>query len=190
MNVKVVFSFILGLILGVGAGYIATDLHYRRMAIASPAAPGQAQKPKATGTDAMADVHGRIKILEGLLIKDPGNLNARIELGNMYYDSGQFAKAIPHYQKAVEIKPDQPDVLSDLGTCFREAGDAVQAVQLYEKAYAIDKGHWRSLFNALVVSLHDLKDKEKAQMYLNQLLPLNPPGVDLKSLEAEIRQLP
>lgn len=190
MNAKIVFAFILGLILGLGAGYIATDLHYRSMEIASPVTPGQAQKPQGMGTDAMADVHGRIKILEGLLGKDPNNLNARIQLGNMYYDSGQFSKAIPHYQKAVELKPDQPDVVSDLGTCFRETGEAAQAMLLYEKAYAIDKSHWRSLFNALVVSLHDLKDKKKSLMYLDQLKPLNPPDVDLKSLEAEIQKLP
>lgn len=190
MNGKVVLVFLLGLILGLGAGYIATDLHYRKMEVSYPAAPGQAQKPQDMGTEAMADIHERIKVLEGLLAKDPEDLGARVELGNMYYDSGQFDKAIPHYQKAVEIKPDQPNILSDLGTCFRETGDPARAVQFFEKAFAIDRGHWRSLFNALVVSLHDLKNKKKAQMYLNQLLALNPEGVDLKSLESEIQKLP
>jgi len=41
-----------------------------------------------------------------------------------------------------------------------------------------------------VVSLHDLKDKKRAQQYCDLLAPLNPPGVDMKALQAEIQKLP
>ncbi len=189
MNAKVVFAFVIGLIVGLGGGYIATDMHYRSLELAKP---GAVSSPEAMGQmqGQMPEIHNRIKVLEDLLAKDPANLDANVELGNMYYDSGQFAKSIPFYKKALELKPNQPDVLADLGTCFRETGDPGKAVACYEQAYAIDKGHWKSVLNALVVSLHDLKDKKRAQQFYAILSTLNPPGVDLKTLQAEIQQLP
>ena len=54
----------------------------------------------------------------------------------------------------------------------------------------MDKTHWKSMQNALVVSLSDLKDKNKARHYLDLLKALNPPDLDLKPFEAEIQKLP
>jgi len=193
VNTKTLFVFVIGLIVGLACGYIATDLHYRSLERAKPAPAGPTaamESGAAPMQGQMPEIHNRINVLEDLLAKEPGNLGATVELGNMYYDSGQFSKAISFYRKALELNPSQPDVMADLGTCYRETGDPAQAVGLYEKAFALDKGHWKSVLNALVVSLRDLKDKKRAQRYYDLLETLHPPDVDLKALQADIRKLP
>jgi len=186
-NTKIIFAFIVGMIVGLAGGYIATDLHYRHLESARPviAAAGQGQ-----GEEAMPEIHARIKALEDMLKKEPGSVEANVELGNMYYDARQYQKAIGYYQKGLDLKPDQPNVLADMGTAFRETGEPAKALECYDKAYAMDKTHWKSLQNALVVSISDLKDRKKAGHYLDLLKALNPPGLDLKPFEAEVQKLP
>jgi tetratricopeptide (TPR) repeat protein len=110
-------------------------------------------------------------------------------LANLYYDISQFAKAIPFYERALAEHPNDPNVQADLGTCYRETGQPLKAVEHFDAAAAADPGHWRSIFNALVVTLHDLKDPKRAQAYMVKLKALNPPEIDLKALEAEVAQL-
>jgi len=186
-NTKVVFAFIIGLIVGLAGGYMGTDLHYRHLESARPVVAPAAQ---GQGEEAMPEIHSRIKALEDMLKKEPGNVEAGVELGNMYYDARQFQKAIGYYQRALELKPDQPNVLADMGTAFRETGEPEKALECYDRAYGLDKTHWKSMQNALVVSMSDLKDRKRAGHYLDLLKALNPPGLDLKPFEAELQKLP
>lgn len=189
MNAKLILAFALGLILGLAGGYILTDLHYRNMEVQSPAPAAAAAGPGTPGMAAMPDAHEKLRALEKHVQENPQDLEALVHLGNLYYDIGQFARAVPFYERALALRPADPNVQADLGTCYRETGEPLQAVEHYEAAFAADANHWQSIFNALVVTLHDLKDAGRARGYLDRLKKVNPPNVDLKALEAEIAQL-
>jgi tetratricopeptide (TPR) repeat protein len=190
VNAKLVLAFLLGLVLGLAGGYIFTDLHYRNMELQAPApAAGAAGGPAAPGAGAMADAHEKLRALERRVQENPKDVDALVALANLYYDISQFARAIPYYERALAEKPGNPNVQADLGTCYRETGEPLKAVEHYEASFKADPTHWRSVFNALVVSLHDLKDAQRARGYLEKLKTLKPPDIDLQALEAEVAKL-
>ena len=49
--------------------------------------------------------------LERELTDNPENANAWIQLGDVYFDSDQYAKAITAYQKALSLNPKNADML-------------------------------------------------------------------------------
>ncbi|MEJ5166511.1 MAG: tetratricopeptide repeat protein [Thermoanaerobaculia bacterium] len=182
MNSKIIFSFLFGLFIGFGVGYVVTDIHYRKTELKIPETANPATN------NPMDDVHRQLNALQEIIKRNPEDWNALVGLGNLYYDINQFDKAIPYYQRAVEIKKD-PNVLADLGTCLRETGRAMEAIKIYEEVLKIDPKHWRSIYNIIIVSIHDLKDKKRAETYFEKLKELNPAEVNLNLLYEEIQKL-
>ena len=190
MNPKLVFAFIIGLSLGLLLGYIFTDLHYRNLERAqmsgSMMGMGQPQMAPGENPHSMDGVMQRIQDLEGLIEKDPQNYDALVELGNLYYDANIFEKAAPRYEAAVQIKGNDPNVLADLGTCYRNTGQFDKAVEMYDSASKLDPNHWHSLYNACVVSLYDLKNKDRAKAYYEKLKKVVPKEINLAEVEADL----
>ncbi|OGT18863.1 MAG: hypothetical protein A2V90_02810 [Gammaproteobacteria bacterium RBG_16_57_12] len=56
------------------------------------------------------------------LNNNPLDVEAAVYLGNTYYDNNEPAQAIVYYTIALQIKPDQPDVKTDLGAMYWRAG--------------------------------------------------------------------
>lgn len=182
MNSKIIFSFLFGLFIGFGVGYVITDLHYRKIELKTPEnIPHQSQSP-------MDEVHRQLSTFQEILKRNPDDWDALVGTGNLYYDIGQYEKAIPYYERAINIKKD-PDVISDLGTCNREIGKPVEAVRLYEEVLKLDPKHWRSVYNIIIVSINDFKDKKKALKYFEELKKLNPQEINLDALSKEIEKL-
>lgn len=182
MNNKIIFSFLFGLFIGFSIGYVITDLHYRKLELKTQSTPTQST------SSPMDEVHRQLKTFQEILKKNPNDYEALVHLGNLYYDIGQYDKAIPYYEKAVEIKKDI-NVITDLGTCLRETGNAKDAINYYEEALKIDANHWKAIYNIIIVSIKDLKDKEKALFYFEKLKKINPPEINLDSLYNEIQKI-
>jgi len=182
VNSKIIFSFLFGLFVGFGIGYVITDLHYRKIELKNEPAPSQSSK------NPMDEVHRQLNTFQEILKKNPNDYDALVHLGNLYYDIGQFDKAIPFYERAVALKKD-PNVLTDLGTSLREAGKPEEAIKIYEDVLKISPKHWRAVYNIIIVSIKDLKDKKRASAYFEKLKNLNPPDVNMDSLQNEINQL-
>ena len=122
--------------------------------------------------DHAADAH--ITELQKQVAKDPNNVAAWIELGNLFFDAQQNEKAIQAYETALKIKPDNADVWTDLGVMYRKKGDAQKALEAFQKAYSLNPKHEISLFNAGVVLMHDLNKPKEAREMWEKLLKLNP----------------
>jgi tetratricopeptide (TPR) repeat protein len=83
-------------------------------------------------------------------------------LGNLYFDSGQPKEAIEAYSQYLAIKPENPDVRTDMGIMYRSLGDFDQAVKEFEKAAKSDPKHANSRYNIGIVLLHDKGDVKGA----------------------------
>ncbi len=132
----------------------------------------------ATGSGSMpppghADT-GRIAMLQQLVMKNPKDASAWIQLGDLYFDSKQIEKAINAYRSALKVRPDDADVWTDLGVMYRRGGNPHSALDAFKKAMAVDPKHEASLFDAGVVLLHDLHQPDKAKAMWERLLKLNP----------------
>lgn len=125
--------------------------------------PGQATAPsQSPGPAPIVNVEKKVNEIKNVLAADPTNRNAWVALGNTYFDDNQFIEAIDAYDKALELQPDDPDVLTDQGVMFRELGWFDKAIENFSKASELDPNHANSLFNLGIVYRHDLQDFPKA----------------------------
>ncbi len=84
--------------------------------------------------------------------------------------------AIEAYDKALEIQPNSPNVLTDQGVMFRRLGWFDRAIKNFSKANEIDPSHATSVFNLGIVYRYDLQDFAKAQEAWVKFLELSPSG--------------
>ena len=112
--------------------------------------------------------------LEQEVAVNPTNLNAWTQLGNVYFDTNNFPKAIRAYEKSLELSPGNPNVLTDLGVMYRRNGQPGKAVESFDKAIAIDPNHEQSRFNKGIVLRYDMNDREGAIKAWEDLLRVNP----------------
>lgn len=115
--------------------------------------------------------------LETEVADNPGNTNAWVQLGNVYFDTDQNQKAADAYTKALALNPQNTDVLTALGILYQRTGQPHQALQSFEKAIAVDSKNERARFNKGFVLLNDLKDRDGAIRTWKELLEINPLAV-------------
>lgn len=178
MNKESSLIAVVALIVGLLGGYL----------IFSISNAGKVQQPSAAipaGAGSPTDYTQRIAQAEKVVAQDPKNLNAWISLGNDYFDTEQTQKSINAYGKALEIDPNNPNILTDQGVMFRKVGWYDKAIANFEKANKLDPKHLQSLFNTGIVYAVDLKQPAKAVPYWERYLKLDsnsPTAVQIKSI--------
>ncbi|OGT97732.1 MAG: hypothetical protein A2079_01620 [Geobacteraceae bacterium GWC2_48_7] len=179
MKKESILFAVIALIVGLLGGYLV-------FSISSAGKSGTSmQQPAAVGGTTPADYAARIAEAEKVVAQDPKNLNAWISLGNDYFDTEQAQKAINAYSKALEIQPDNPNVLTDQGVMFRKVGWFDKAAANFEKAYKLDPKHLQSLFNLGIVYSVDMKQPEKAKAVWTKYLQIDPSSQNA----AQIREM-
>lgn len=169
MNKESSLIAVVALIVGLLGGYLV-------FSISNAGKTQQAGPAIQPGTGSPTDYTQRIAQAEKIVAQDPKNMNAWISLGNDYFDTEQSQKSINAYGKALEIEPNNPNVLTDQGVMFRKVGWYDKALANFEKANKIDPNHLQSLFNAGIVYAVDLKDHVKARPYWKRILEIDPNG--------------
>jgi tetratricopeptide (TPR) repeat protein len=116
----------------------------------------------------------------------PGDYDALVQLGNAAYDVREFAQAADAYERALKLHPDDANVMTDLGTAYRNEGQFDKALELFRKARASDPKHWQSLYNEVIVLAMDKHDHEGANAALARLKKEHPGLPALAGLEQQI----
>jgi tetratricopeptide (TPR) repeat protein len=83
-------------------------------------------------------------------------------------------QAVGYYEKALELQPDNPDVITDLGVCYRGLGQYEKALEMFEKASSLNPDHHQSRFNVVIVAGFDLNQWDRAEAALRELEAMNP----------------
>ena len=112
--------------------------------------------------------------LEAEVTANPDNFENWVRLGNLYFDSGHPEKAIPAYEKALEIHSGNANVYTDLGIMYRRTDQPERAVEAFEKAIEIDATHIHSRFNKGIVLMYDLDDAAGAIASWESILSIDP----------------
>ena len=152
---------------GILAGVLLTLYKTGGAPAPTSSSAGMEQKPPA-------DLLDQIAGLEFKTSRNPGDMDGWIQLGNLCFDANLPDKAIGAYEKALAIKPDNADVLTDMGVMYRKAGKFDKAIQSFDKAIAINPGHEIAWFNKGIVLMHDLNEPEGAIKAWEALLAINP----------------
>lgn len=135
-------------------------------------------------------MQNRIMQLQDSVTKDPKNLGAWIELGNVLMDASRFQEAINAYQKALDMDRNNVNVRVDMGTCYRNIRQPDRAVEEYRKAIATDPNHPNAHRNLGVVLAFDLKDKKGAIKEFEEYIRLAPHASDtdrIRNLAAKLK---
>ncbi len=134
--------------------------------------PGQTQESQQA--QQAQRVAMMIQSLEQEIQKHPDNVELRIQLGNSYFDSNMFQKAVDAYQKATEIDPNNANVLTDMGVMYRRLKQPEKALEAFDKAASVDPSHESCRFNKGIVLMHDLNDMDGAIKTWEELIKINP----------------
>jgi tetratricopeptide (TPR) repeat protein len=182
---------LVGVLAGFILGYfVATGGHAPSAATAS--APASA--PAGSGTDAAlapssTELAARVKEMQAAVARDPENADVMLQLANAEYDASDWKAAAEAYEKVVPKKPGDPNLLTDLGSCYRNMGRFDKALEMYQKAQQIQPTHSQSLLNMTLVYVFDLKDAGKAQAAFDRLKKEHPEIPRLNDLQLRISEL-
>jgi tetratricopeptide (TPR) repeat protein len=156
--------------------------------------PTMVQKPQMVPMPAPKDTHSievfsKIQSLKEAVKKDPKNLSAWVELGNLYFDSGQPKEAIEAYRQYLAIKPDNSDVRTDMGIMYRALGEFDRAIEEFKKAAQSDPKHVNSRYNIGIVLLHDKGDIKGAIKAWEDYLKVDPKSERAERVRAQMENL-
>ncbi len=169
----------LAFFVGIFIGAIGMHLKYKKSE-----STVSASNVSQSGTAVPLNFDQNIKMLKELVIKEPQNRNAWVQLGNAYFDTNRFLEAIESYDKALELDSNDPNVLTDQGVMYRQLGWFDKALENFNKANSVAPNHAQSLYNAYIVYRHDLNDfagaKKTALRYL-AIFPNGPASAQLKA---------
>ena len=168
MKKETILFVVVALVAGFVIGLLAGDKN------SGSGVPANSGVP--TGPPPMVNLQQKIGELKNIVAADPNNFLAWVALGNEYFDRNQLMDSIQAYDKALEIQPNSPDVLTDQGVMFKRLGWFDRAIENFTKANEIDPAHATSIYNLGVVYRYDLQDFAKAQEAWTRFLEISPTG--------------
>lgn len=172
------------------AQIVAGDDGGNAMGAAQDAA-GAANAPAAAaggGAQGGGPAMAEIQQLRDFVEKNPNDANAVRQLADLNFNISNWQRAQELYSHYLELKPNDPDVMTDLGITYRETQQYDKALDLFRRSKQAAPDHWQSLYNEVVV-LMDLKKNDEAGQVLAQLQKMQPGNPDVAKLaDAVARQ--
>jgi cytochrome c-type biogenesis protein CcmH/NrfG len=171
------------LVIGIGLGYFirgskspasapGTQVASESSGTQPPLGPGQIQAPpEQKSPEATA------KLVEPMLQKlktNPLDSELLTQIGNAYYDNGDFTKAIEYYGRALTVNPKDTEVRTDMGTAYFYSGDSDKAIEQFTTVLKANPNHANALFNMGIVRWEGKKDPKGAIAAWEELLKRNP----------------
>jgi tetratricopeptide (TPR) repeat protein len=179
-------GFLLGLILGslvIGPKFAQPAVSAPPPAPAQPAVPAQPE-----GAAAMGMVRQQLESAKQRLATNPNDVAALVQLGNLYQDATKYAQAVDYYERALRVRED-PMVRTDLGICYKEAGDVPKALAAFQQVVREKPDQWQAMFNEVVLlaELHRGAEARAAAAKLQKLRPEDPEVAKLAAAVAGIK---
>jgi cytochrome c-type biogenesis protein CcmH/NrfG len=186
----VVIALLVGFISGatVGILWVTKGKEKTAMVQKPQVAPPGAPAPAPSARDTI-EAASQIQTLKEIVKKDPKNLAAWVELGNLYFDTDQPKEAIEAYKQYLAIKPDNPDVRTDMGIMYRKLGEFDRAIEEFRKAAQSDPKHVNSRYNLGLVLLHDKQDMKAAIKAWEDYLKVDPSSERAQRIRAQIEKM-
>lgn len=99
------------------------------------------------------------------LAKNPNDTKALVGLANMYYDSGQYPKAIDYYEKVVKLEPSNTNAQADLGTSYYYMKEYDKAVTNLSESLKKDPSNLNARYNLGIVYKTQGKIKDAKEQW-------------------------
>jgi tetratricopeptide (TPR) repeat protein len=182
----VVIAFLAGFITGATVAILKGKKGVETVAVQQKPQMGP---PSAPPGPSPLEVASKIKTLKEIIQKDPENLPAWVELGNLYFDTDQPKEAIEAYSKYLVVKPENADVRTDMGIMYRRLGEFDRSLEEFRKAAQSDPNHVHSRYNIGIVLLHDKQDIKGAIKAWEEYLKVDPNSERANRVRAQMENL-
>ena len=192
---------IIGILIGFLAGYILqeemADRQPQRLvhgegaeAVAMPAGP-MMQEPGGGGGGGAAAAGGGpampiVRELTARINENPNDAEAILELANLNFDINNWQRCQELYTRYLALRPNSPDVLSDLGVTYRALGNFDQALATFDQSLKQAPDHWLARFNKAIVLGIDLQRYDEALAAIEELKQQRPDDEQVQRLAAEV----
>lgn len=99
-------------------------------------------------------------------------------LGNVLKNAGEADRAIEHFNKSLELKPNSPEIHNNLGTLLDKLGRSDEAIEHYRKALKLKPNFSQAHYN-LATSLAKQGKTDEALAEFRKALRGRPDNVDI-----------
>jgi tetratricopeptide (TPR) repeat protein len=182
----VIIAFVVGFISGATVAILRSTKRIQKTSLDQK--PQMAPSSITRGPQAMEEA-SKIQTLKKIVEKDPKNLAAWVELGNLYFDTDQPQEAIEAYSRYLAVNPDNSDVRTDMGIMFRKLGQFDKAIDEFKKAAQKDPKHINCRYNLGLVLLHDKGDIKAAIKAWEDYLKVDPNSEKAQRVRAQIEKM-
>jgi hypothetical protein len=134
-------------------------------------------------------MNAEVAQLKQYVEQHPDDADAVLKLANLNFDIRNWPRAQELYTQFLKLRPNNPDVLTDLGISYRETQKFDQALESFREARKLAPDHWQSYYNEVVVLAFDLKRYDEAGPLLQELQRMQPSNPEVAKLaDAVARQ--
>jgi tetratricopeptide (TPR) repeat protein len=112
-------------------------------------------------------------LYETTLARNPSSWVAHLNLGTALVEVGEAEKALPHLQRALELKPAFPETLNSLGNVLNRLGRPSEALPLLEQAVRLQP-RFAAAHNTLGATLMNLGRAPEGIAALGRAVELDP----------------
>jgi Flp pilus assembly protein TadD len=129
-----------------------------------------------------------VQQLRDYVATHPKDADAVLKLANLNFDINNFGRAKDLYTQYLGLRGPNADVLTDLGTCYRQLHQFDSALAQFRRAEELAPGHWKSRFAEVVVLAFDLHQNAAADQAFGRLQALAPGQPEVAQLGAALQR--
>ena len=106
--------------------------------------------------------------------QSPSDANARVQLGNLYFDAERYADAVRWYEDALKVDPKNVNASTDLGIAYYYSNQADRALAQFDRSLELDPKHSKTLLNIGIVRAFGKQDLDGAEKAWQRVLDVAP----------------
>ena len=179
-----IFGFIVGWVVGTQqapARVVAAVSQAAATAGDAPAAAAPAPRPALD--------ESQVAPLRAIAEKDPKNAQSRVQLGNLYFDAGQYQEAVKWYAAALALEPKAVDVSTDLAISYYYTEQPDLALKQMAYSLSVDPKHAKTWLNLGVVRAFGKQDMAGATDAWDQVIKLAPGSEEAQAAQRALDNL-
>jgi tetratricopeptide (TPR) repeat protein len=110
---------------------------------------------------------------------DPNDHITQYDIGLVYYYRERYDLAIPHFEKAIQLRPDFAPAINSLGNTYSALGNWDKAIESYQKIIEdVFYGTPHFALSNMALAYYQKGDYARAEKYFLEALKLNPDFVN------------
>jgi cytochrome c-type biogenesis protein CcmH/NrfG len=131
----------------------------------------------------------RVRELTTKIKQNPRDFDSIVELANLNFDQKNYSDAINLYKNALQIRPDDLQIHTDMGTAMFYQNRFDDAIAEFQQILQKDSKNAQALFNLGVTMLHGKNDPKRALEYWEKMVDTNPDHPQAAFVKEQIQKL-